>query len=149
MRAPRRYIPEYDIPDFEAGIIKFLDKNPYVGRPKVPNDIKALKRDLKLFFLLTDICRLRLNKIRNNSFVADQLRKKFPDDYPPTRKTKAEKVVRRSLSKEVGAALKLLQNPTRLDELFSLYETACGTGQPPKTVGKIIISQFYCQPNAD
>jgi hypothetical protein len=100
-----------------------LNKGP-LGRPKVPNEIKALKRDLKLFFLLTDICRLRLNKIRSNSFVADQLRKKFPDDYPPTRKTKTEKVVRPSLSKEIGAALKLLQNHTRLDELFGIYEAA-------------------------
>jgi hypothetical protein len=124
MRPPRRYIPGHDIPDYPAGLIQFLDKNPRVGRPKIPNEIKALKRDLKLFFLLTDICRLRLNKIRSNSFVADQLRKKFPDNYPPTRKTKTEKVVRPSLSKEVGAALKLPQNHTRFDELFAIYEAA-------------------------
>src|SRR6185437_9957761 len=100
-RKPIRYIPGYDIPDYAAGLSRrFGLKNP----PKVPDEIKAARREYALFFLLLDISYLKLSEIKNFSLIAARLRKKLPTRYPKERPTKTTgKMVTPSLRKEVAA----------------------------------------------
>ena len=116
-RKPIRYIPGYDIADYAAGLSRrFGLKNP----PKVPDEIKTVRREYALYFLLLDICSLRLSEIKNFSLIAARLRRKLPKKYPTERPTKATgKMVTPSLRKKVAEALKLLhENPTRVKKML-------------------------------
>jgi hypothetical protein len=126
-RRPRLYIPAYDIPNYAAGLLDFLREQPAPGRPKVPDEVKARK----LIDILLDIERLKLDRIRSWTHIAERLHIIFPDRYPREREaTETGKIMRKSskLRKDIAEAFVLLQNNAarvrdqRLSDLLMMYE---------------------------
>lgn len=93
----------------------------------MPNEIKAIRRDLPLFFLLIDICYLNLSRIESHSLIADRL------IHTKLLRAKHSRKKKDTLRKKVTAALNLLnENPDRVAELIELVKSLANRGKSRK-----------------